>query len=112
MKAKIVFILEYFMSNNREAGFVLRDLKYYDYRFVIGFSVWLVTDFEALPCQVTTTFDMGCAARVRTAPAFKYTVFCRLLFFDFISCKPLSLLSFRYVLAFFAIFLCVLALFI
>jgi len=25
-------------------------------------AVWLVADFEALSCQVTTTFDTSCAA--------------------------------------------------
>jgi hypothetical protein len=36
-------------------------------------AVWLVADFEALSYQVTTTFDTGCATRIRTAPAINYT---------------------------------------
>jgi len=46
-------------------------------------AVWLVADFEALPYQVTTTFDMSCAARIRTAPAINYTACYRLVFFIF-----------------------------
>jgi len=37
-----------------------------------GLAVLLVADFEALSCQVTITFDTGCAARIRTAPAINY----------------------------------------
>jgi hypothetical protein len=36
-------------------------------------AVWLVAVFEALSCQVTTTFDTSCAARKRTAPAINNT---------------------------------------
>jgi hypothetical protein len=36
-------------------------------------AVWLVADFEALPYQVTTTFDTSCTARIPTAPAINYT---------------------------------------
>jgi len=36
-------------------------------------AVWLVADFEALSCQITTTFDTSCAARIPTAPAINYT---------------------------------------
>ena len=36
-------------------------------------AVWLVADFEALSYQVTTTFNMSCATRLRTAPAINYT---------------------------------------
>jgi hypothetical protein len=35
--------------------------------------VWLVADFEAISYQVTTTFDTGCNAQIRTAPAINYT---------------------------------------
>jgi hypothetical protein len=45
-------------------------------------AVWLVADYEALSYQVTTTFDMSCAARIRTAPAINYTA-CYLLAFVF-----------------------------
>ncbi len=45
--------------------------------------VWLVADFEALSCQVTTTFDTSVAARIRTAPAINYTACYRLVFFVF-----------------------------
>jgi len=44
-------------------------------------AVWLVADFEALSYQVTTTFDTGCAARIRTAPAINYTACWQLVFF-------------------------------
>jgi len=50
-----------------------------DYRM----AVWLVADFEALSCQVTTTFDTGCAARIRTAPAINYTACCAFGFYLF-----------------------------
>jgi len=43
-------------------------------------AVWLVADFEALSYQVTTTFDTGCAARIRTAPAINYTACWQLVF--------------------------------
>jgi hypothetical protein len=43
-------------------------------------AVWLVADFEALSCQVTTTFDTSCAARIPTAPAINYTACYRLVF--------------------------------
>jgi hypothetical protein len=43
-------------------------------------AVWLVADFEALSCQVTTTFDTSCAARIRTAPAINYTACWQLVF--------------------------------
>ncbi|WP_213189389.1 hypothetical protein [Cloacibacterium caeni] len=46
-------------------------------------AVWLVADFEALSCQVTTTFDTGCAARIRTAPAINYTACCAFGFYLF-----------------------------
>lgn len=36
-------------------------------------AVRFVADFEALFYQVTTTFDMSCAARIRTLPAINYT---------------------------------------
>ena len=48
--------------------------------FIQRMAVWLVADFEALSCQVTTTFDTGCAARIRTAPAINYTACCRQFF--------------------------------
>jgi hypothetical protein len=38
-------------------------------------AVWLVADFEALSYQVTSTFDTGCAARIRTAPAINYSTY-------------------------------------
>jgi len=44
-------------------------------------AVWLVADFEALSCQVTTTFDTGWNARIRTAPAINYTACWLLVFF-------------------------------
>jgi hypothetical protein len=40
---------------------------------LLTLAVWLVADFEALLCQVTTTFDTSCAAQIRTAPAINYT---------------------------------------
>lgn len=43
-------------------------------------AVWLVADFEALSCQVTTTFDTSCAARIPTAPAINYTACWQLVF--------------------------------
>jgi hypothetical protein len=43
-------------------------------------AVWLVADFEALCCQVTTTFDTSCAARIPTAPAINYTACWQLVF--------------------------------
>jgi hypothetical protein len=43
-------------------------------------AVWLVADFEALSCQVTTAFDTSCAARIPTAPAINYTACCMLVF--------------------------------
>jgi len=43
-------------------------------------AVWLVADFEALPCQITTTFDTSCAARIPTAPAINYTACWQLVF--------------------------------
>jgi hypothetical protein len=43
-------------------------------------AVWLVADFEALSCQVTTTFDTSCAARICTAPAINYTACWQLVF--------------------------------
>jgi len=43
-------------------------------------AVWLVADCEALSCQVTTTFDTSCAARIRTALAINYTACYRLVF--------------------------------
>ncbi len=46
-------------------------------------AVWLVADFEALSCQVTTTFDTGCAARIRTAPAINYNACCAFGFYLF-----------------------------
>ena len=46
-------------------------------------AVWLVADFEALSCQVTTTFDTGCAARILTAPAINYTACCAFGFYLF-----------------------------
>src|SRR5690554_5653799 len=46
-------------------------------------AVWLVADFEALLCQVTTTFDTSCAARIPTAPAINYTACYRLVFIHF-----------------------------
>jgi hypothetical protein len=46
-------------------------------------AVWLVADFEALSYQVTTTFDTGCAARIRTAPAINYTACCAFGFYLF-----------------------------
>jgi hypothetical protein len=46
-------------------------------------AVWLVADFEALSYQVTTTFDTGCAARIRTAPAINYTACWQLVFIYF-----------------------------
>ena len=45
-----------------------------------GFAVWLVADFKALPCQVTTTFDTSCAALIPTAPAINYTACWQLVF--------------------------------
>jgi len=36
-------------------------------------AVWVVADFEALSCQVTTTFDTSYTAQIRTAPAINYT---------------------------------------
>jgi len=41
-----------------------------------GLAVWLVTDFEAIPYQVTTAFSTSCAARIRTIPAINYTACC------------------------------------
>jgi len=38
-----------------------------------GLAVWIVSNFEALPFQVTTTIDTRCAARISTAPAINYT---------------------------------------
>ena len=46
-------------------------------------AVWLVADFEALSCQVTTTFDTSCAARIRTEPAINYTACCAFGFYFF-----------------------------
>jgi hypothetical protein len=46
-------------------------------------AVWLVADFEALSCQVTTTFDTSCTARMRTAPAINYTACYKLPFIHF-----------------------------
>ena len=43
-------------------------------------AVWLVADFEALSCQVTTNFDRSCAAQIRTAPAINYTACWQLVF--------------------------------
>jgi len=43
-------------------------------------AVWLVADLEVLFCQVTTTFDTSCAARIRTAPAINYTACWQLVF--------------------------------
>jgi len=37
-------------------------------------AVCFIADFEALSCQVTTTFDTSCAARIRTITAINYTV--------------------------------------
>jgi len=51
--------------------------------FLQRLAVWLVADFEALSCQVTTTFDTGCAARIRTAPAINYTACCAFGFYLF-----------------------------
>lgn len=51
--------------------------------FVQRLAVWLVADFEALSCQVTTTFDTGCAARILTAPAINYTACCAFGFYLF-----------------------------
>lgn len=51
--------------------------------FIQRMAVWLVADFEALSCQVTTTFDTGCAARIRTAPAINYTACCAFGFYLF-----------------------------
>ena len=36
-------------------------------------AVWLVADFEALSCQITTNFDTSYAAQIPTAPAINYT---------------------------------------
>jgi len=46
-------------------------------------AVWLVADFEVLSYQVTTTFDTGCAARIRTASAINYTACCMLVFIHY-----------------------------
>ena len=46
-------------------------------------AVWLVAYFEALSYQVTTTFDKGGAARIRTAPAINYTACWQLVFILF-----------------------------
>ena len=51
--------------------------------FIQRMAVWLVADFEALSCQVTTTFDTSCAARIRTAPAINYTACCAFGFYFF-----------------------------
>jgi len=37
-------------------------------------AVWLVADFEAIPYQVTITFDTGGDARIRNNPAMNYTL--------------------------------------
>ena len=46
-------------------------------------AVWLVADFEALSCQVTTAFNTSCAARIPTAPAINYTACCAFGFYFF-----------------------------
>jgi hypothetical protein len=43
------------------------------FRQRLAIMVWryvFVSVFEALFCQVATTFDSGCAARIRIEPAF------------------------------------------
>ena len=51
--------------------------------FIQRMAVWLVADFEALSCQVTTTFNTSCAARIPTAPAINYTACCAFGFYFF-----------------------------
>ena len=53
------------------------------YNYAQRLAVWLVADFEALPYQVTITFDTSYAARIRTAPAINYTACYRLVFIVF-----------------------------
>ena len=55
-------------------------------------AVWLVADFEALSCQVTTTFETSCDARIRTVPAINYTA-CYVLAFIHLSVCTYELLS-------------------
>ena len=59
-------------------------------------AVWLVADFEALSYQVTTNFDTGCAARIRTAPAINYTACYQLAVFHSVNQFSASFVIFSY----------------
>ena len=57
---------------------------------------WFVADFEALPYQVTTTFDTSYAARIRTALAINDTACYQLAVFHSVNQFNASFVIFSY----------------